>query len=47
MTSLGPWRYHCASSVSVGVKVKVGRGVSEGRMVGVFVGKNIGVVVAG
>jgi hypothetical protein len=39
--------YHCGSRVRVGVKVAVGRGVSEGGIVGVLVGKDIGVIVAG
>jgi hypothetical protein len=47
MTWSGPCTYHCGSRVSVGVKVAVGEGVSEDRRVGVFVGKNIGVIVAG
>jgi hypothetical protein len=47
MTWSGPCLYHCGSRVNVGVNVKVGRGVSEGRRVDVFVGKNIGVRVAG
>jgi len=47
MTWSGPCTYHCGSKVSVGAKVEVGEGVSEGRRVGVFVGKNIGVMVAG
>ena len=45
MTWLGPWKYHCGSRVSVGVKVDVGRGVAEGEAVGVLVGKAIGVIV--
>ena len=47
MTSSGPCMYHCGSRVSVGVNVKVGRGVSDGETVTVPVGNNIGVMVAG
>jgi hypothetical protein len=46
MTRSGPCSDHCGSRVRVGVKVNVGRGVSEGTSVAVFVGKNIGVIVA-
>lgn len=47
MTWLGPCMTHCGSEVNVGVRVRVGRGVSEGVAVGVSVGKMIGVTVAG
>jgi hypothetical protein len=47
MISPGPWMYHCGSRVRVGVKVAVGSGVSEGGIVDVLVGKDIGVIVAG
>ena|SRR6266536_6602989 len=38
---------HCGSEVRVGVKVDVGRGVSEGGAVGVSVGEGVSVSVAG
>jgi hypothetical protein len=47
MISPGPCLTGCGSRVRVGVKVSVGRGVSEGGRVGVPVGKRIGVTVAG
>jgi len=47
MTWSGPCMYHCGSRVSVGVTVKVGRGVSDGEAVAVPVGNAIGVMVAG
>jgi hypothetical protein len=47
MTSLGPCMIHCGSGVSVGVKVRVGREVSEGRTVGASVRGKVGVTVGG
>jgi hypothetical protein len=47
MTLPGPCRFQDGSKVRVGVKVIVERGVSEGGIVDVFVGKRIGVTVAG
>jgi hypothetical protein len=46
MTSLGPCRTHCGSRVSVGVKVRVGRGVSDGGAVDVLVEVEVGETVA-
>jgi hypothetical protein len=48
--SPGPWITHCGSRVIVGVKVRVGRDVSVGGRVDVWVGKaaeGVGVTVAG
>jgi len=47
MIGPGPCRYHWGSSVRVGDKVSVGRGVSEGMALAVYVGKAMGVMVAG
>ena len=44
MTSTGPCRYHCGSRV--GVDVNVGRGVSDGGVVGMSVGVRVTVMVA-
>jgi len=44
MTSPGPCRYHCGSRV--GVDVNVGRGVSDGGVVGVSMGEGVTVTVA-
>ena len=46
MTSPGPCTYHCGSRVGVGVDVNVGRGVSNGGVVGVSMGKRVGVIEA-
>ena len=44
MTSPGPCRYHCGSRV--GVDVNVGRGVSDGGVVGMSVGVRVTVAVS-
>ena len=46
MISSGPCMTHCGSRVSVGVKVEVGRTVSDGGAAGVSVGDDVSVTVA-